>query len=203
MQALYSNQYFILVLIFVAAFGGALGLLHLFSPNRARGRIQQIGGQTVGADLAGGPDHAWVEKLATWAKPVSQLSLPKDGWENSQLRIRFMNAGWRQPWAPSLYFAVKTVLAILLPLAALLVLSSRPEHHDQEVVLAVLGLLSAIGYYLPNAALARKVEHRQRDVFEEFPDMLDLLTVCRSRARPGRCHDARVGRTRAALPRNG
>lgn len=53
MQALYSNQYFILVLIFVAAFGGALGLLHLFSPNRARGRIQQIGGQTVGADLAG------------------------------------------------------------------------------------------------------------------------------------------------------
>ena len=178
MQALYSNQYFILVLIFVAAFGSALGLLHLFSPNRARGRMQQIGGQTVGTDLAGGPDHAWVEKLATWAKPVSQLSLPKDGWENSQLRTRFMNAGWRQPWAPSLYFGVKTVLAILFPLTALLVLSSRPEHHDQEVVLAVLGLLSAIGYYLPNAALARKVEHRQRDVFEEFPDMLDLLTVC-------------------------
>lgn len=178
MQAIYFNQYFILALIFVAAFGGALGLLHLFSPNRNRGRMQQIGGHTVETDLTGGADHAWVEKLATWAKPVSQLSLPKDGWENSQLRLRFMNAGWRQHWAPSLYFAVKTVLGIAFPLVGLLVVSNWSGHHDQELILAILGLLSAIGYYLPNAVLARKVEHRKRAVFEEFPDMLDLLTVC-------------------------
>lgn len=178
MQAIYSEQFLILALIFVAAFGGALGLLYLFTAYRARGRMQQIGGQTVGADLAGDAGQAWAEKLATWAKPVSQLSLPKEGWENSQLRIRFMNAGWRQPWAPSLYFGVKTVLAIALPVLGLLVLSTRREHFEQELVLATLGLLSAIGYYLPNAVLARKREWRQRAVFEEFPDMLDLLTVC-------------------------
>ncbi|ANA34081.1 hypothetical protein R82526_01137 [Ralstonia mannitolilytica] len=178
MQTVYSEQVLILALIFVAAFGGVLGLIYLFSPSRTRGRVQQIGGQTIGADLAGAPEHAWVEKIATWAKPVSQLSLPKEGWENSQLRIRFMNAGWRQAWAPSLYFGVKTVLAIVLPLIGLLVLSSRPEHFDQEMIFAILGLLSAIGYYLPNAVLSRKVEQRKRAVFEEFPDMLDLLTVC-------------------------
>lgn len=178
MQAIYSEQWLVLTLIFVAAFGGALGLLYLFSPSRTRGRVQQIGGQTIDTDLADGPDHAWVEKLATWAKPVSQLSLPKEGWESSQLRIRFMNAGWRQSWAPSLYFGVKTVLAIAFPLAALLALSARPEHLDQETIFAILGLLSAIGYYLPNAVLARKIEQRKRAVFEEFPDMLDLLTVC-------------------------
>ncbi|CAJ0795095.1 hypothetical protein LMG7141_03042 [Ralstonia condita] len=178
MQALNSGQLLILALIFVAAFGGALGLLHLFSPSRTRGRVQQIGGQTIGTDLVGGPDHAWVEKLATWAKPVSQLSLPKEGWDSSQLRVRFMNAGWRQPWAPSLYFGVKTTLAIALPLLGLMVLGARPEHHSQELIFAILGLLSAIGYYLPNAVLARRIETRKRAVFEEFPDMLDLLTVC-------------------------
>ena len=162
----------------MAAFGGALGLLYLFSPSRTRGRVQQIGGQAVGTDLAASPDHAWVEKLATWAKPVSQLSLPKEGWDSSQLRLRFMNAGWRQPWAPSLYFGVKTTLAIVLPLVGLVVLSARPEHLGQELMFAILGLLSAIGYYLPNAVLARKIEIRKRAVFEEFPDMLDLLTVC-------------------------
>lgn len=178
MQVLNSGQLLILSLIFVAAFGGALGLLYLFSPSRTRGRVQQIGGQAVGTDLAASPDHAWVEKLATWAKPVSQLSLPKEGWDSSQLRLRFMNAGWRQPWAPSLYFGVKTTLAIVLPLVGLVVLSARPEHLGQELMFAILGLLSAIGYYLPNAVLARKIEIRKRAVFEEFPDMLDLLTVC-------------------------
>ncbi|MCO5398541.1 type II secretion system F family protein [Ralstonia soli] len=175
MQTIYSGQTLVLVLIFIAVFGSALGLLQLFSPARERGRIQQIGGHTVSTSPQ---DNAWVEKLATWAKPVSQLSLPKEGWENSQIRVRFMNAGWRQASAPSLYFALKTVLAIVLPLIALAFLSSSHMFDSREAMIAVLGTLSAIGYYLPNFALARKIALRQRDVFEEFPDVIDLLTVC-------------------------
>ena len=36
----------------------------------------------------------------------------------------------------------------------------------------------ALGYYLPNAVLAHRVKQRQRDIFENFPDALDLMTVC-------------------------
>jgi tight adherence protein C len=45
------------------------------------------------------------------------------------------------------------------------------------VLLAVL-LAAAIGYYLPNVVLSRLVFVRQREVFENFPDALDLMTVC-------------------------
>ncbi|WP_296225372.1 type II secretion system F family protein [Ralstonia sp. UBA689] len=179
MQTIYSTQNVVLVLVFIAAFIAALGLLQIFSPSRTRGRVQQIAGQTVDTGATDGLDNAWVEKLATWAKPVSQLSLPKEGWENSQLRVRFMNAGWRHASAAPLYFGIKTVLAIAFPLFGLAAMSARHvTFHDQEMTFAVLGLLGAIGYYLPSAVLARKIENRKRAVFEEFPDMIDLLTVC-------------------------
>jgi len=37
---------------------------------------------------------------------------------------------------------------------------------------------AALGYYLPNVVLSRLVFVRQREIFETFPDALDLMTVC-------------------------
>ncbi|MET5020641.1 type II secretion system F family protein, partial [Burkholderia pseudomallei] len=36
----------------------------------------------------------------------------------------------------------------------------------------------SFGFYLPNAMLARRIAERQRMIVEDFPDALDLLTVC-------------------------
>lgn len=177
-QGFSPDQFIVLALVFIAAFGTVLGLLYVFSPNRMRGRMEQIAGQTGGAPEDAGWLDAWVETLVRWAQPISRLSLPKEGWENSQLRVRFMNAGWRSASAPPLYFGAKTVLAIALPMTGLIVASETPAFRDQTVMFALLAVLGAIGYYLPNAVLSRKVAQRQRTVFEEFPDVIDLLTVC-------------------------
>ncbi|HEU0203930.1 MAG TPA: type II secretion system F family protein, partial [Burkholderiaceae bacterium] len=37
---------------------------------------------------------------------------------------------------------------------------------------------AALGYYLPNVVLRRLTFVRQREIFENFPDALDLMTVC-------------------------
>jgi tight adherence protein C len=42
----------------------------------------------------------------------------------------------------------------------------------------LLLVLAAVGYYLPNLVLSRMVFLRQREIFENFPDALDLMTVC-------------------------
>ncbi|MFS8935019.1 type II secretion system F family protein [Cupriavidus taiwanensis] len=177
-QGFQADQFIVLALIFVAAFGTVFGLLYVFSPNRLRGRAEQIAGQgsQLGADP--GKQHALIEKLVQWAQPVSRLSLPKEGWENSQLRVRFMNAGWRNANAAPLYFGAKTALAVALPMIGLVAANSQPGMQDQQIMFALLAVLGAIGYYLPNIVLARKVSQRQRTVFEEFPDVIDLLTVC-------------------------
>ncbi|EKZ99500.1 type II secretion system F family protein [Cupriavidus metallidurans] len=178
MQGFRADQLIVLALVFVAAFGTVLGVLYVFSPDRMRGRMEQIANETGTVPGNAGQQQAWVEKLVKWAQPVSRLSLPKEGWENSQLRVRFMNAGWRDASAAPLYFAAKTLLAVALPMIGLIATSSVPAFQEQSMMFAVLAVLAAIGYYIPNIVLSRKVTARQRTVFEEFPDVIDLLTVC-------------------------
>ncbi|ABF07525.1 tight adherence protein C [Cupriavidus metallidurans] len=178
MQGFRADQLIVLALVFVAAFGTVLGVLYVFSPDRMRGRMEQIASETGTVPGNAGQQQAWVEKLVKWAQPVSRLSLPKEGWENSQLRVRFMNAGWRDASAAPLYFAAKTLLAVALPMIGLIATSSVPAFQEQSTTFAVLAVLAAIGYYIPNIVLSRKVTARQRTVFEEFPDVIDLLTVC-------------------------
>jgi tight adherence protein C len=38
--------------------------------------------------------------------------------------------------------------------------------------------LAALGYFLPNAFLEQRIAQRKREVFESFPDAMDLITVC-------------------------
>ncbi|WP_043442220.1 type II secretion system F family protein [Cupriavidus sp. HPC(L)] len=185
MQAMQTQQWLLLGLVFVAAFGAALGLMLVCSPNRLRARLERLerlgGAGTAGSGAASGAAQAgggWSARLSEWARPVSRLALPREGWENSALRVRFMNAGWRGTAAPTLYFAAKTVLALALPLAALVATVGTPLASDGALLAMLLIAICAVGYYLPNAVLARRIVQRKRAVFEEFPDAIDLLTVC-------------------------
>jgi tight adherence protein C len=44
--------------------------------------------------------------------------------------------------------------------------------------MVLLLFAATLGYYIPNIVLTRIVERRQREIFENIPDALDLLTVC-------------------------
>jgi tight adherence protein C len=119
----------------------------------------------------------WVERVARVAKPLTRLSLPEEGWERSPLRTKFINAGWRNASAPTLYFAAKTVLSLGLPaLLALLLAGGMADSRNGFML--VLFSSAAFGYYLPNIILSRTASERQREIFENIPDALDLMTVC-------------------------
>ena len=174
---MHGQQILFLVVVFIVVVGIAMAALLIFSPVQVRGRLTDVVETETAAATPEVPG-SWVEKVAHAAQPFSRLSLPEEGWERSPLRTRFMNAGWRGASAPSLYFAAKTILALGLPgltaLIAITVFSGLP----QKGLLFVLLLMASIGYYLPNAVLSRKASDRRREIFETFPDALDLLTVC-------------------------
>jgi tight adherence protein C len=170
-----SHLIFLLIVLCVI---GALAWLAvvLFAPLALRERLRRFHGSAEPSQLDGG--GGWVEKVATAAKPLTKLSIPDEGWEKSALRTRFMNAGWRNPSAPTLFFASKTGLALLLPaLVAPAVLVWSTALAGSRLMALLLGA-AALGYYLPNMVLERIVRRRQRDIFETIPDALDLLTVC-------------------------
>jgi tight adherence protein C len=164
----------ILAAIFISVSGGMSAMLLVFTRGPLQARLQQAGGGDAG-DLAETP--AWQEKLATALAPASKLSLPSEGWQNSPMRRRFLNAGYRNERAALIYFGCKTVLAAGLP-GMLLILGGLffPGAPFDRMAMGIL-LLAAIGYYLPNIVLGRRITARQREVFERLPDAIDLMTV--------------------------
>ena len=110
--------------------------------------------------------------------PLSKLSLPEEGWEKSGTRVRFLNAGIRSASAPVTYFGAKTLLALVFPILTYIGLSFGTEKIEFNSLLMFMLLMAAIGYYLPNVILSRLVFVRQREIFENFPDALDLMVVC-------------------------
>ncbi|MFM0160004.1 type II secretion system F family protein [Paraburkholderia sediminicola] len=181
MQTLNTTQILWLIGVFAVVFATAFGVMHVFAPRDLQRRIEQAGGTNIafGADKTSElPEVSWFEKLAEISQPISKYSVPKEGWENSALRLHLMNAGWRSPGAAPIYFAAKTALAIVLPLLAMFGLISLSIALTTYERLVVLTLLGAIGFYLPNVVLTRRIAWRKRVLIEDFPDTLDMLTVC-------------------------
>jgi tight adherence protein C len=163
-----------LAAMFLLVFGVAVAALLLLTRDPVKARLVALDERDARKPRRG---DGWRERLAEFAEPLARLSVPTEGWESSPLRLRFINAGWRAPSAPGLYHAGKTVLTIGLPL---LVWVALPHHGNRPLALTFLFLVSAasIGYYLPDFLLKRRIANRQRDIFEGFPDALDLMTVC-------------------------
>lgn len=181
MLALDSTRLLLLLCLFAGVFGVTLGAMYLFAPRTLRRRIEQAGGGRSAAAPGAQPDdgnEAWYEKLVQISEPLSRLSTPKEGWEVSALRVRLMNAGWRTPGAVAVFFGARTVLALLLPTLAAMWLISGGGVTSVTQFAVVLVSLVAFGYYLPGIVLSRIVARRKRAIFEDFPDAIDLLTVC-------------------------
>ncbi|NBQ68788.1 MAG: type II secretion system F family protein, partial [Nitrosomonadaceae bacterium] len=84
----------------------------------------------------------------------------------------------RSQSVPFFYFGGKTLLALLVPGIFLLYAGISGLELNNDASLIVFIALVTVGYYLPNVVLAYVIKIRQRDLFENFPDAIDLMTVC-------------------------
>ena len=168
-------QILFLALIFVVVMAMAAGLLFLLRPNEARVRLRQL----VASER---PEPAnagrWMKFVADLTRPISDLSAPEEGYEKSSVKLRFVHAGIRNPSAPAAFFGLKTALTLGLPLFGFAFMAFTGTQPKGNNLLLVLLALAAVGYYLPNLVLNNMVKRRQCDIFENFPDALDLMTVC-------------------------
>ncbi len=171
-----NMQIIYLVLVFVAVSAVSMLILSQFGPRLVQQRLDKLA--SSGEPVMESAAPAWIQRVVKLSGPIAKLSLPAEGWEKSKLRIRFMNAGYRTSSAPVLFFAAKTILTIALPGLLLLYAATIGTELQPNTFLMLLILLAALGYFLPNAVLARKITLRKREIFESFPDAIDLMTVC-------------------------
>ncbi len=163
----------LLAVLFLIVFGIVLVVLRLFAGNAVQVRLDTLDGKKVDTDKGRRTSQRWMARVISLTRPLAKLSVPEEGWEESPVRIRFINAGWRKSTAPALFYAAKTGLTLLFPILMYLLL----RHGDHKLFFWMVAA-AAIGYYLPDMWLKHCLKERQREVFETFPDALDLMTVC-------------------------
>lgn len=171
-----TMQSFLLVLVFLSVVGLIFGIGLWLSRSKALDRrLDQIGGGETAGGQAGGAWHARIVRLTA---PVAKLSMPDEGWEKSNFRVRLMHAGLRDANWPVLFFGGKTLFALGWPGLYLLYVSLANVSVSAKATVALPLLLAALGYYLPNVVLGMAIRRRQREVREALPDAIDLMTVC-------------------------
>jgi tight adherence protein C len=175
-----SIQIIYLALIFITVFVVALVILTQFNTKTLQDRLRIV--------RSGRDEHVeideqvkvspWVGKIIELTKPVAKLSVPTEGWESSQLRIHFMNAGYRNETAPMVYFLAKTVLTFVLPLMLILYITISGINLKANLLLLFIVASAGLGYFLPNVFLERRIAYRKREILDSFPDAMDLIIVC-------------------------
>ena len=157
------------VLVFLAVTLSMAGLYYWLAPTRTEQRLQALNGERQ--------NPQWRQTMVKLAGPLAKLSSPPGDWDSSALRVRFFNAGIRSERARLVYYATKTALPLVLALPAF-VLSSVWLQAEGMTLLFDVAVAALIGCYLPNWVLGWLVKVRQREIFETFPDAVDLMLVC-------------------------
>jgi len=146
--------------------------------NALKKRITQIirkGSAPGETDLSKTPN---THKVAAVINILSKLSLPEEGWQSSSVSIKFLQAGIHNKNAPQYYFAVKTLLTLVLPVVlALFLVFAQPQIPVIRAMSLVL-LTAAAGYYLPEMLLRFITNKRLERMRNNLPDMIDLMVIC-------------------------
>lgn len=116
-------------------------------------------------------------RIATAVGPVAAYVLPKEEMERNKVQRDLIRAGIRSPQALQVFYAIKTLLAVILPILVFAGARFFPDLQTGSVVMyAMMG--ATVGMLTPNYILHKMVASRMKSLRHGFPDGLDLLVVC-------------------------
>ena len=114
-----------------------------------------------------------LDKFATFLEP-------KSAEEMSTARLTMTRAGYRGKNAVRTFHAIQFILGIFFLLVGVIyaVFVSVTDEISTTTLVLVIILPGAIGYYIPKYWVERRVQTRQGEIQDGFPDALDMLLVC-------------------------
>ncbi len=116
------------------------------------------------------------EALVKKATPVlSHLVMPGSEQNQSHLRVKLANAGFRHAYAQTLFLASKSVLAVVGLIGG--AVGGVVYHADLVVIVGLAAFCAGAGLMLPDGWLALAAAGRKTKLRYGLPDTLDLLVV--------------------------
>lgn len=170
----------ILLLLGVLIIVGLLMTLisSLFKPTAARRLEKMVEEEGHNAGTGHSPLAQVGQFLTGKLSPLARFSAPKGAWDSSPLHRELMAAGYRHATAGAVYLGFKTLLTFIFPIIFLILSALLKWTLDSRQMLLIVLICSAFGYMLPNFILSFLVSRRRQELYENFPDALDLMRIC-------------------------
>lgn len=128
------------------------------------------------------PSKPILERLGRMIQSTMSAWMPgafrEENWQQSPLRVRCVQAGYRDFSSALIYVGSKATLAILLPTAAFLAATLSKTQVTSAGLTSLVFIAAGIGFFLPNWVLRSLIARRQRQLIDTFPDALDLIRIC-------------------------
>ncbi|MCF8485875.1 MAG: type II secretion system F family protein [Rhodobacteraceae bacterium] len=105
---------------------------------------------------------------------------PKSAEELTATKMKLLRAGYRGKGAVRMFHFLQFALGLgvlVIGLILTLIKSTQQEMTMQTMVLYTI-LPAAAGYYLPQYWIQRRIQTRQQEITDGFPDALDMMLVC-------------------------
>ena len=111
-------------------------------------------------------------------KRYEKYLTPDDSKKLGSIRTLLVNAGYRNPSAVRVFYAVRILLSVSAVLISITLLPTLMTESPIYLSVSFMVLLIMMGFYFPSFWLRRTSEYRRQDIQYGFPDCLDLLLVC-------------------------
>ena len=154
--------------IFLIGMAGLLILTRYFDPLKKR-----LDTLIPTAITHGSATKRFVEQLDNY----SHTFLPGDPGLRKSTMDRLNHAGYRSPNRLVVYYFIRSLLTISLPILVLLIYPLFPKIEPQKIFWYAV-IAAGAGLILPSYYLDKKIAQHQRILRHGLPDAIDLLVVC-------------------------
>lgn len=113
--------------------------------------------------------------LDTVAPLAIRPSMKGDAEQMSKLRLKLSMAGLRAENASTTFLASKTVMAVLLGLAALAYVLAKGMPFEKAIGITMIG--AGLGFLAPNIWLGSAIAKRSEKIRNALPDTLDMMVI--------------------------
>lgn len=178
--ALVGIQELIPLLVFGGLVAGIFALLSALNTrnSRAQERLERISRPSSLADFDDPTKQKQdrFQSVMDTAKALSSPLMPQTETEQSEIKIRLANAGFRSDSAVAVYLGLR--VAVMIGFALLGLAIFLPRHGFSLNGFMWIAGSAGLGFYLPNIVLWYLRKTRQEAIFLSLPDALDLMVVC-------------------------
>jgi tight adherence protein C len=176
-----SNETLLPIAVFLAISLGAWSVLGMAAarPKTAEDRLRRLlegkSALAMEANLSK-KQEALQAKVAAAAGKLGKSLRPSDEQQLGKIRLKLLNAGFRQEQAVAVFYGIK-LIGLLLGLGlAFPPLFLRSGMTQSTMVLTACA--GGLAFYLPDLAVGKRKKRRNEAIFLGLPDALDLMVVC-------------------------